>query len=104
MIFAMEKVKFLHGVGEVTLSGGRLVGVSVAIVLPVENGCMVWPGNGNDRGQFILHGHLCFHAGCRAAWVSVRGNGRPLRLTPPICDFGDANFLALLAVSNRAVA
>lgn len=41
MIFAMEKVKFLHGAGEVTLSGGRLVGVSVAIALPVENGCMV---------------------------------------------------------------
>ena len=41
MIFAIEKVKFLHGAGEVTLSGGRLVGVSVAIALPVENGCMV---------------------------------------------------------------
>lgn len=41
MILAMEKVKFLQGAGEVTLSGGRLVGVSVAIVLPVENGCMI---------------------------------------------------------------
>lgn len=41
MIFAIEKVKFLHGAGEVTLSGGRLVGVSLAIVLPLENGCMV---------------------------------------------------------------
>lgn len=41
MIFAMEKVRFRQGVGEVTLSGGRLVGVSVAIVLPVANGCIV---------------------------------------------------------------
>jgi len=41
IIFAMEKVRFRQGVGEVTLSGGRLVGVSVAIVLPVANGCMV---------------------------------------------------------------
>lgn len=42
IIFAMEKVRFRQGsVGEVTLSGGKLVGVSVAIVLPVENGCMV---------------------------------------------------------------
>lgn len=41
MIFAMEKVRFRQGVGEVTLSGGRLVGVSVAIALPVANGCIV---------------------------------------------------------------
>lgn len=47
MIFAIEKVKFLHGAGEVTLSGGRLVGVSVAIALPVENGCMV------DRSVYV---------------------------------------------------
>lgn len=55
MIFAIEKVKFLQGAGEVTLSGGRLVGVSVAIVLPVENGCMVetwkWKHTGD---QFVL--------------------------------------------------
>lgn len=41
IIFAIEKVRLRQGVGEVTLSGGRLVGVSVAIVLPVANGCMV---------------------------------------------------------------
>lgn len=41
MIFAIENVRLRLGVGEVTLSGGRLVGVSVAIVLPVANGCMV---------------------------------------------------------------
>lgn len=41
MIFAMEKVRFRQGVGEITLSGGRLVGVSVAIALPVANGCIV---------------------------------------------------------------
>lgn len=48
MIFAIEKVKFREGGGELTFSGGRLVGVSVAIVLPVENGCMICLERKND--------------------------------------------------------
>lgn len=54
MIFAIEKVKFLHGAGEVTLSGGRLVGVSVAIALPVENGCMVEILQSGNRKVFKI--------------------------------------------------
>lgn len=41
MILAMENVRFRQGVEEVTLSGGRLVGGSVAIVLPDANGCIL---------------------------------------------------------------
>lgn len=40
MILAIEKVRLRQGVGEVTLPGGKLVGVSVAIVWLDENGCI----------------------------------------------------------------
>lgn len=78
MIFAMEKVKFLHGVGEVTLSGGRLVGVSVAIALPVENGCMVGleMETTKDRSvYFIRQDSACTARRCVA---SVRARGMSL--------------------------
>lgn len=41
IIFAMENVKFRHGVGDGPRSGGKLVGGSVAIVVLVENGCIM---------------------------------------------------------------
>lgn len=41
MIFAMEKVRFLQGVGDGARSGGKDVGGSVAIVLLEEKGCIL---------------------------------------------------------------
>lgn len=41
MILAIEKVRFLQGVGDVTLSGDKLVGGSVDMALLDTNGCMV---------------------------------------------------------------